>query len=811
MMRNKLLLKLCNSVSLRKMIILTLISCSVNAEIITDGTLSKQMELPGPDFQITPDLGQQHGGNLFHSFQDFNLNSLESATFSGPDNVNIIFNRVTGGNLSNIDGTIRSTIPNAELFLLNPAGIVFGENARLDVQGGFHASTADYLRLGITGRFDASHPKQSILTVAPPMAFGFLNTPNDIEIQGSDLSVASKSDLSLIGGNITLNDTQLLASSGRINLVSVASKGEVTSTNNKLDVRIPDASNFAQLGTIEMTDSQIETSGSPSGGISIRGGKFWMDNSSIYANNLGDTNGKYIDIKISDSIQIQGKSFGIISNAFGKGDASNIVISAPNLKIDQGTIDNSTKGEGNGGNIDIKAVKVDITEGGIIASDSYSTGKGGDINVTATESLSIVDKRIFLTLEQADFISTIGSASLDKGDGGRTIINTGKLILDGSGIASNSHTSGNSGEILINANSFDMINGGTIAATVMSQSSGQGGSVTLNVKNKIYITGFRPGLSFTTTDVFENLQSAIVLITFGTGNAGNVNLSAGQLVVDNNASIATATTGLGDAGNLTIDVDNLYLTNGGVITNSSGGIIGGKIFPGFGPAGTLKITAKNEIVVSGKSAFTASGLLTNTLVSAPGGNIEIETDKLTVVDGGTISANSLGTGDAGTLDIKANTINLIDDGNITTSSTYAAGGNIAVITSGLLFLRNGQITTSVGTGAGKGGDITIDNPIFVVMDGGKIKAQADAGRGGNIDIKSDQFITSPNSLISASSRLGMDGQINIDSLDIDVAGFLVILPGGFVEASMQSCSTKNESGFKVNQRHRMLPFSNLGD
>jgi large exoprotein involved in heme utilization and adhesion len=88
-------------------ILLSINTISINAEIITDGTLGQNINLPGPDFQITSDLGQQHGGNLFHSFQEFNLNSSESAIFSGPDNVQNIISRVTGGNPSNIDGLIR--------------------------------------------------------------------------------------------------------------------------------------------------------------------------------------------------------------------------------------------------------------------------------------------------------------------------------------------------------------------------------------------------------------------------------------------------------------------------------------------------------------------------------------------------------------------------------------------------------------------------------------------------------------------------------------------------------------------------------
>jgi len=114
---------------------------TVYAEVITDGILGQKINLPGSNFQITSDLGQQHGNNLFHSFQDFNLNSLESATFSGSNSIHNIISRVTGGNPSNIDGLIRSTIPNADFYFLNPHGIMFGPSAKLDVQGSFHAST----------------------------------------------------------------------------------------------------------------------------------------------------------------------------------------------------------------------------------------------------------------------------------------------------------------------------------------------------------------------------------------------------------------------------------------------------------------------------------------------------------------------------------------------------------------------------------------------------------------------------------------------------------------------------------------------
>jgi filamentous hemagglutinin family protein len=152
-------------------ILLLTITLSTNAEVTLDGTLGSSNHLPGPNYLVGADLGRQLGGNLFHSFQDFNLNSLESATFSGPNSVQNILSRVTGGNPSNIDGLIRSTIPNADMYFLNPYGIMFGPNAQLDVQGFFHASTADYLRLGENGRFDARNPSDSLLTIGGDIYF----------------------------------------------------------------------------------------------------------------------------------------------------------------------------------------------------------------------------------------------------------------------------------------------------------------------------------------------------------------------------------------------------------------------------------------------------------------------------------------------------------------------------------------------------------------------------------------------------------------------------------------------------------------
>ncbi|MCB1920723.1 MAG: filamentous hemagglutinin N-terminal domain-containing protein, partial [Candidatus Competibacteraceae bacterium] len=111
-----------------------------SAEVTMDGILGPAGPLAGPHYAIPAELGQQHGSNLFHSFNQFSILSGESATFSGPDSVQNLIGRVTGGTSSTIDGTIRSTIPGASLYLINPVGVLLGEQAQVDVGGSFYVS-----------------------------------------------------------------------------------------------------------------------------------------------------------------------------------------------------------------------------------------------------------------------------------------------------------------------------------------------------------------------------------------------------------------------------------------------------------------------------------------------------------------------------------------------------------------------------------------------------------------------------------------------------------------------------------------------
>lgn len=793
---------------------------SVLAEITLDGTLGRSGVLNGPDYQINATLGQQHGDHLFHSFKDFNLESHESATFSGTEGIQSIISRVTGGNPSHIDGILRSTIAGAELFFLNPYGIFFGPQAQLDLQGGFHASTADYLRLGKTGRFDARSPARSVLTTAPPTAFGFLEPPTAVEVQGSELAITPAADFSLVGGDLTLKNTQLTATSGHLNLVSVASRGEVTAQASQMDVRIPDTSSFTELGTITMITSHVETTGSPAGGISIRGGQFWMHNAMIHAHNLGDEIGEGIDVLATEGIHIQGDTlstqsaeelFGIASNTFGQGRAGAIAITTPYLEMTRSAIDTSTRSEGMGGDITIQSQKIRLNAGAGILSNTYSTGKGGKINVKATEKVELIDHRVFPTTEAIENRTVIQTNTFGKGEGGHITIETGYLGLSSGYILSNTEDQGYSGTILVNTDFLDILNGGAIVAGIFTESTGYSGKITLNVTDTLKLSGFRRGVIQAGYLVIDNVQSVLGPITLGEGQGGLLEVTAKNLIVSDYAAVGAATLAAGHAGHMIITVDNLYLKDGGSLTNSSGTMVGKNLIFGAGNGGDIKVIAKKDIIISGRSLFNPSGITSNTFLSGHGGSINIQANRLILSDGGTIAVNSLGSGNAGNIHITANDISLINGGKITSAAAQAIGGHTTLSATDLFYLQTGQVTTSALVGGGNSGDITIEGPAFVVLNQSQIKAQADKGMGGNIRVIADHFLRTPDSILSASSRLGIDGTTLISSPSTILNSHLSSLSLIFMDASgllPQPCDQIDFETYLRRSRFTVIPIDN---
>ncbi|MDM8564900.1 filamentous hemagglutinin N-terminal domain-containing protein [Candidatus Halobeggiatoa sp. HSG11] len=875
------------------LITISLFSHISHAEITFDGSQGEAGALSGPNYLIETNRGTLHGNNLFHSFEQFNLQLNESATFTGPNQINNIIGRVTGGNISSIDGTINSAIPDANLYLLNPNGIMFGPNASLNIDGSFYSSSADYLRFADGQQFDTQTTKPSILTTAAPEAFGFLdNQPGNITVNDSTLNVPIGKNLSIIGGDIQIQGQNsygaLLAPGGSLQIAGVASSGEVKQAN------IMDNS-FTKFGNISIQNEFLNTTDNPGKEVLIRGGHFFMNNATIQTHaDLGYGN---IDIRTSESLQIKSSALQTITNqnnagniilrgqqiklsdnstfinaTQGIGQAGDIVIEAndslfvadntlisnttsstgkggnitlvaPQLQINNSKVNNVTQSSGQGGDVIVKAEDLTVTNGALILVKTEQDGSSGMINIQATKSVAIIgfntmgnqSKVINQTSGKGDVGSltltspvillanygVIGADTLAEGQGGDILIKADNIKINSSaGITSGSTSTGaggniqieagqleldtgliraitfgqgNSGQIQLKVNNLVLANGAQIDAS--SIGDGQGGAITVTVTNSAEIFG--------QTVAPQNgiiSPSGISSSAFGKGDSGVISLSAQSISLDKRGTIQTLTQGAGNAGDIVLNVKNLSITEGGDIDASNEG-------SGQGKGGNIIVNATDKVFITAElfEGQFFGGIYSNSDNAGAGGDVSLSAKHLTLQQGGAISAASNGSGNAGHLILSVDgALKIKEGGQINTSTQNTAGGNITVTTPVLLYLQQGQITTSVKGGKGDGGNITIDSPIFVAMNDGKIIAQAHEGHGGNINLKSNQLIKSKSSLISASSKLGVDGNVKIDSPDIDMEGFLVILPGEFADASNQMktpCSQRiveNMSSFVVN-------------
>jgi filamentous hemagglutinin family protein len=574
------------------------------ADIITDGTVGQAMTLTGPDFRISDTLGQQVGGNLFHSFKLFDINAGERATFTGPTSVANILARVTGGNASFIDGTLRSEIPNANLYLLNPSGILFGKNANLDISGSFHASTADYLRLGGNGLLDARHPNNSVLTVAPPEAFGFLDNPAPISIQKSFLRVDDGKTLSVLGGDLQIEDSILYAPNGQINLVAVNSTGEVIPTLSDLAVV-----SFEKLGTITLSQqssatlrqvgiANIDVSGTSGGRIFIRAGQFFSEKGWVFAatkgnkkagvdvfidgkmhlingtrisaNNHGNGQGGDITIR-TKTLLVSGLNTefanpffqvsAITTNNLNSGTGGNIQITTSSLEMNPGLIQAATAGSGNAGNIHVEAQQVVLrnltnienlpTNIGV---DTRASGNAGNLTINATD---------FISLSNDSLISAGASTEKSSGNAGNIVLDTKNMTLKNQGFIINlSEGSGDAGLIKITTDTASLTHKSGI--TTQSLHAG-GGNINLSVRESLYLNESRitaeaqgieshhhGGNLFIRKPQFLILNNSRLLANAYAGNGGNIRITT-EYFIQSSDSRLDASSQLGIDGKIEIE------------------------------------------------------------------------------------------------------------------------------------------------------------------------------------------------------------------------------------------------------------------
>jgi filamentous hemagglutinin family protein len=751
------------------------------AEVALDGTLGPAGSLAGPHFVIPDTVGQTVGTNLFHSFGLFNINTGESATFRGPAAIDNIISRVTGGSPSFIDGLLRSEIESANLWFINPAGVLFGQHASLDIQGSFHVSTADYLRLADGGRFEATNPENSVLTVAPPEAFGFLGeNPAGITIQESILELPRGETLSIVGGDITVTGGPsgfINVPDGRINLASVGSPGIVALGNPNLGVEP-----FERLGEISISEKAQIAVANPQtsiggGTVLIRGGRFALDDSQILADTFGNIESGGIDIGVTGDLEIRNES---LVQAYTITDAKGgtISLSGGNVKISSSDIQTNTLGDGDAGDVSITATNFSLLSGATVGSrsgflrpgvggiDTGGNGRGGNVKITTTESVSISGG------------ASMFSQTFSSGNSGNIQIDTPALLLDGGGISVSTAGTGAAGDIFVETDRLSLAGGGFISSSgggfILGDGSGlpgnegRSGAITINATESVSVFG---------RDVSQ-LSSRITTNTLGTSDAGSISINTGSLIMNDGGLLQSSTIDHGAGGNIQINAQQVQLTSGATISAST-----------FGPG--------------------------------RGGNITVNATSIELSSEGNISAESVGTGsdagESGRIFIRASdSFRLFDGGSVSVETAQTDAGNITLEVGDLLHLSNGSsITTSVAGGEGSGGNIAIGS-VFVVLDeGSRIIANAERGQGGNILIRilgGGALFQSPDSQIEASSEFGVEGSVVIDAPDTDIiAGFLG-LPANFLDAATvltQLCAGRSGANVSslVVRKYEVLPDS----
>ena len=800
-------------------------SAQVSTNITSSG-LGTTITQSGPINDITG--GTRRGGNLFHSFGSFDVGTGDTANFlndTGLATSNIV-GRVNGGQTSSVFGTIKTTdFGNANLFLINPFGWIFGSGASLDVGGSFHASTADYIKFPDGAFFADNSPLPANGLTANPLAFGFLgsplcNSPCISVADGSNLKVPDGQTLSLVGGDVQITGgSTLSAPSGRIQIGSFTSAGEATVDGLN--------GSFASKGQVAISSSSIDASGvqtfdpdgnliseTPAGTVVIRGGQLVVESSSILAQSYGSEPGAQlgIDVQMDDSITLASGAFLLASTA-GVGRGGDIQLIANQVTIDgSGVASASFGGEGVAGNVNVDGTTISLLNGGSIQSVVESItglGQGGSINVNAAESISMTGA------------SGLFSVANNAGTGGNISISTPSLTMDGGGTTVASLGSfgegpgGTSGAISINTGSFTLSGGALLNSVVSTTAPGvtaQAGNVTVLVDGAALITGAGTAIVSSASQAAPEdltvpatifLQSGSLqlsdgaLIQAGTfadnGQGGNVkvqaldsiNISSGAGISSQsfNADVGsveistkslnidrgfinTGTLGVGNAGSISIDVGTLTLTGGGQIASSSGANAAGN-------GGNISVQATGTINISGSSPVPVlpepfAGFVQNT-------SSGIFSTTATVGAGGNIS-------------IQAKTLSLTDSGIISAESTGTSdslggatpgnAGSVSIVIGDTLHMDNGTITTAAASATG--GDITIthtgsllnlvNSQITTSVNGGD-------GRGGNITIGAQldpatlqpqninpfEFIALNNSGIHANAFGGPGGNINIFS------------------------------------------------
>jgi filamentous hemagglutinin family protein len=612
------------------------------------------VSIPSGKIQINITDGTRPGGgaNLFHSFGELNVPTNTTANFlnnTGLPTSNIL-GRVTGGNLSSIYGIIQTTgFGNANLFLMNPAGFLFGPNATVNVGGMVSFTSADYLTLADGARFSAipNASADALLSAAPVAAFGFLGSnPGAITVQGSHLTVTEGTGISLVGGNITVDGGTLTAPSGSINVVSVSSPskpnvgGEVLIAGSGERARFT-PTGFRSLGTFNLTQvSTIDVSanggfpnnGLGAGNVLIRGGQFVMDSSSIEA----------------------------VTRITSLPKVGNVEITADQIALSNGSRIATSHNDGAAaGNITFNANTFSATDSAINADGfPFARTEGGAVTIQGLQGSSTSARSVSLS-------NTNIFTGVEFGPGGPITVRGDNISMNDTSLATASP--GLAGPItLVGGSDINIQDSGLFAGTDF----GQGGTVALQAGKSLSLSsttidahgGFDAGsISMAASTI--SLGDSTVFVTggiFGGLAAGTISLTGKNAVSLTNGTVLSAN------GN---NHGGTVLINGGANFTSQDSTISAKSISGDG--GTIRVDAKKvDLSNSQLNTSTTGGQ------GRVGGSTTVDAKKMTVTNSQILSTATEGQG--GTITITSPSFHQDATSVIDASSQFGTNGTVTI-------------------------------------------------------------------------------------------------------------------------------------
>ncbi len=642
------------------------LSSPAAAEVTLDGSLGAPAGpvagglLPNGqpvDYLIGPELGAQRDRNLFHSFGLFSIEAGRTGAFTGPAEIQNVIARVTGGEQSRIDGTLRSTIAGASLFLVNPAGVVFGEGAVLSVPGSFYTSTADLVRLADGEDFSASAPGGAPISIAAPESFGFVSPePAAIELHlpANPLRGATNATLAFVGGDIVIESDgdapgYLWSPAGAIHLAAVASDGSGTArvgvapVDGALAVSGPAVGRSIDIRNDAVVSSSNLNPATPFGGAGRGGGDVLVfaqdlviEDAELRAQTVGRDPGGDVRIQLGGDLvlrKLDPRETGIFAGsgvAIGGGFVNGI--------------------DGDGGSVTIEARRVLVEDGATLSTSSLTPGDPGEITIEASESVTLRGR------DAGGQRAAVFSNTTVTGEGGVITLRAPLLLMqEGGALVAQTTGSGRGGDIVIEVGQLVLESTARIDSSTRSAAPirAAGGNIRVRATESVTISGRQDDTEFSGITTIAQPES--------TGDAGTIEITAPALSIADGGEVSAKALGTGSAGRIVIDAGQSFEVREGFVTTSADDGSGGQI--------SIRAT---------KLVYLRNSEVTTSVLDGAGGGGDLSIDpELVVLDRSRVVANAVA-GDGGNIRITAGRFLASSDSRVDASSQLGIDGEVQI-------------------------------------------------------------------------------------------------------------------------------------